>query len=53
VAGEDAALDAAFGETWRLLKMRVEALLAFPLETMTAAELQRELAAIGRLEGAA
>jgi arsenate reductase len=53
VTGEDAAVDAAFAETWRLLKMRVEALLAQPLETMTTAELQRELAAIGQLEGAA
>jgi arsenate reductase len=53
VTGEDAAVDAAFAETWRLLKMRVEAFLAQPLETMTPAELQRELAAIGRLEGAA
>ena len=53
VTGEEAAVDAAFAETWRLLKMRVEAFLALPLETLTAAELQRELAAIGQLEGAA
>jgi arsenate reductase len=53
VAGEKGAVDAAFAETWQLLKMRVEAFLALPLETMTTAELQRELAAIGQLEGAA
>ena len=53
VEGSEAEVDAAFAETWRLLKMRIEAFLALPFETMPPSELQRELAAIGRMEGAA
>ncbi len=43
---------AAFEEAYRLLQLRVQALLALPLETMDAAELRRALAGIGRLDGA-
>jgi hypothetical protein len=34
VQGDKAAIDAAFEETWRLLDLRVAALLALPFETM-------------------
>ncbi|ABF54046.1 arsenate reductase ArsC [Sphingopyxis alaskensis] len=51
--GGAAAEDAAFAETWRLLEMRVAAMLALPLETMTAAERRATLNAIGQMEGAA
>jgi arsenate reductase len=53
VAGDDAAVDAAFAETYRLLDMRVCAMLALPLETMTPAERRDALNAIGTMEGAA
>ena len=53
VAGDEAAVDAAFAETWRLLDMRVAAMLALPLETMTPAERRDALNAIGAMEGAA
>lgn len=53
VPGGVAAEDAAFTRTWALLRRRVEAFLALPFETLTDAELQRELDAIGRMEGAA
>ena len=53
VAGDDAAVDAAFAETYRLLDMRVRAMLALPLETMTAAERREALNTIGAMEGAA
>lgn len=53
VTGGGAAEDAAFAETWRLLDMRVQAMLALPLETMDRAEAQTALAGIGALEGAA
>lgn len=53
VEGGEAAEDAAFAETWRLLDMRVRALLALPLETMDAAALRGALNDIGRMEGAA
>ena len=53
VAGDDAAVDAAFAETWRLLDMRVRAMLALPLETMSAAERRAALNSIGAMEGAA
>ena len=53
VAGNDAAVDAAFAETYRLLDMRVRAMLALPLETMSAAERRYALNEIGRMEGAA
>ena len=53
VTGSDAEVDAAFDETWRLLELRVRALLALPFDTMEPAELRAALVAIGRLEGAA
>ena len=53
VEGDEAARDAAFARTYRLLRERVEAFLALPFETMAGAELQRELGAIGAMEGAA
>lgn len=53
VEGSEAAVDAAFAETWRLLEMRVGALLALPFETMAREALAAELARIGAMEGAA
>lgn len=53
VTGSDAEVDAAFAETWRLLEMRVSALLAMPFEAMEARELRTALAGIGQMEGAA
>lgn len=53
VTGDEAAVDAAFVETYRLIDMRVRAMLALPLETMAAAERRAALNAIGQMEGAA
>ena len=53
VSGGEAAKDAAFARTWKLLRQRVEAFLALPFETMPEAELRRALNAIGQIEGAA
>lgn len=53
VEGSDAEADAAFEQTWQWLEMRVQSLLALPFETMERAELQKELAKIGKMEGAA
>ncbi|HCF24552.1 MULTISPECIES: arsenate reductase ArsC [unclassified Novosphingobium] len=53
VTGGDAAVDAAFAETWRLLEMRVQAMLALPLESMDRDAAQAALAEIGAMEGAA
>ena len=53
VTGDQATIDAAFNETWRWLDLRVTALLALPFETMDKADLTRELARIGAMEGAA
>jgi len=53
VTGSDAEVDAAFAETWRLLEMRVRAMLALPLETIENADLAAALAGIGAMEGAA
>ncbi len=53
VEGDEAAVDAAFEQTWRWLDLRVAALLALPFETMERADLARELALIGQMEGAA
>jgi len=53
VAGDDAAVDAAFAQTWQWLTMRAEAFLALPFETMARDDLQARLAAIGAMEGAA
>lgn len=53
VTGGEAAEDAAFAETWRLLDMRVAAMMALDLASMTPAEAQTALAEIGQMEGAA
>lgn len=53
VEGDDAAIDAAFEQTWNWLEMRVDALLTLPFETMERADLMRELGRIGQMEGAA
>lgn len=53
VSGSEAEVDAAFAETWRLLEMRVRAMLALDLTGLDRAEVQRALAAIGAMEGAA
>lgn len=53
VTGDDADVDAAFEQTWAWLEMRVRAMLDLPFETMDRAELVRELARIGQMEGAA
>lgn len=51
--GDDAAVDAAFAQTWDWLELRVRAMLDLPFETMSPRELVSELARIGQLEGAA
>lgn len=53
VEGDEAAVDAAFAETWRLLTMRVEAFFALDLAALDAKAAQAELARIGAMEGAA
>lgn len=53
VTGSDAEVDAAFAETWRLLDMRVRALIDLPFEKMAAPELRDALNRIGDMEGAA
>jgi arsenate reductase len=53
VEGSDAEVDAAFEETWRLLGMRVRAMLALDLTAMDRNEAQAALAEIGAMEGAA
>lgn len=53
VEGDEATVDAAFAETWRLLTMRVEAFFALDFATLDARALQAELARIGAMEGAA
>ena len=53
VAGDKAAVDAAFAETYRLLDLRVRAMLTLPLEAMTPAERRDALNAIGAMAGAA
>jgi arsenate reductase len=53
VTGEDAAIDAAFAETWRLLKIRVEAFLRLDPAAMSRQKFSAELAKIGTMEGAA
>jgi arsenate reductase (thioredoxin) len=53
VGGGEATEDAGFEQTYELLRQRVEAFLALPFETMDRGELQRELNAIGAMEGAA
>jgi arsenate reductase (thioredoxin) len=53
VTGDNAAVDAAFAQTWDWLAMRAEALFALPFETMARANLQARLGEIGAMEGAA
>ena len=53
VDGSEAGVDAAFEETWRLLEMRVRAMLALDLEAMDRTAAQAALAEIGAMEGAA
>jgi arsenate reductase (thioredoxin) len=52
VTGDDAAIDAAFEETWRLLDLRVTALLALGFEAMERDAFKAALAEIGEMEGA-
>jgi arsenate reductase (thioredoxin) len=52
VTGDDAAVDSAFEETWRLLDLRASALLALPFETMERDAFKAALAKIGAMEGA-
>lgn len=53
VTGSEAEIDAAFAETWRLLDMRVRAMIALDLAAMDRAQAQEVLAEIGQMEGAA
>jgi arsenate reductase len=53
VTGGDAAIDAAFAQTWDWLAMRITAFLDLPFETMERGALQALLAEIGTMEGAA
>jgi arsenate reductase len=53
VTGDDAAVDAAFEQTWHWLTLRLMALLALPIETINSKDLAQELALIGQMEGAA
>ncbi len=53
VTGGEEAEDAAFAETWRLLEMRVKAMLDLDLEALDRTQAERELARIGQMEGAA
>lgn len=52
VAGDEATVDAAFAETWRLLKLRVEAFLMLETTGISRQEFAAELARIGAMEGA-
>lgn len=53
VTGSEAEVDAAFAETWRLLELRVQAMLALDLTVLDRAKAQAALAAIGAMAGAA
>jgi len=53
VIGEDAAIDAAFEQTYGLLQRRVKAFLDLPFEDLTDGALQAGLDTIGAMEGAA
>ena len=53
VVGSDAAVDAAFEQTWAWLEMRTRALLELPFETMDPSKLRMRLTEIGQMEGAA
>ncbi len=52
VGGDDAAVDAAFEQTYHWLEMRVRAFMALPLETLSTAELRSKLTEIGSMDGA-
>ena len=52
VAGDDAAIDAAFAQTYDWLETRVNAFLALPFETMDAGSVRGQLLEIGAMEGA-
>jgi len=49
VQGTDAEKIAAFEETFAILKLRINKMLALPLETMSSEQLTSELNAIGKL----
>jgi arsenate reductase len=49
VAGDEAAVDAAFRATLALIELRCQALLGLPLEQLSRDELKRELDGIGAL----
>ncbi|HVR92056.1 MAG TPA: arsenate reductase ArsC [Novosphingobium sp.] len=53
VEGSEADIDAAFAETWRLLEMRVHALVVLDMDALDQAELKLALGRIGAMEGAA
>ena len=53
VTGSEAEVDAAFEETWWLLKMRVRAFLALDRAAMDKPALMAALGEIGAMEGAA
>lgn len=53
IEGDEPTIDAAFEQTWKLLEVRVRALLDLPFESMDRKVLTAELARIGQMEGAA
>jgi arsenate reductase (thioredoxin) len=53
VEGDETTVDAAFDQTWRLLDLRVSALLSLPFEKMEREAFKAALADIGAMEGAA
>lgn len=53
VTNSEAEVDAAFAETWRLLELRVQAMLNLDLGAMDRIAAQTALAKIGQMEGAA
>ena len=53
VSGSEAAVDAAFEQSWHLLEQRVRAMLALDPAHLDRAEAERTLAQIGLMEGAA
>jgi arsenate reductase len=53
VGGSVAEVDAAFAETWRLLEMRVKAMIGLSLKQMEPRDIHMKLNAIGKMEGAA
>ena len=52
VTSDDAAVDAAFADTWRRLENRVRAFLDLPFETLAPDRLKAELDAIGAMQDA-